>query len=74
MPEIDIRIEGIAASQAPDPVDNIPEITESVAISKVGDLWQLGRHYILCGDALTPESYSRLIAADTQRCAPACDA
>jgi DNA modification methylase len=61
MPEIDFRIEGIAASHTPDPVDNIPEITESVAISKVGDLWQLGRHYILCGDALAPDSYSRLM-------------
>jgi DNA modification methylase len=58
MPEIDFRIEGIATSQ--DPVDNIPKIAES-AISKVGDLWQLGRHYILCGDALAPDSYSKLM-------------
>src|SRR5690349_10063624 len=33
-----------------DPLDSIPEI-EKVPISRRGDLWQLGNHRLLCGDA-----------------------
>lgn len=31
-------------------------------ITKPGDVWLLGRHRVLCGDATLPESYSRLMA------------
>jgi len=62
MAEIDLRIEGITASDGPDPADNIPEITETTAVSKVGDLWRLGSNYILCGDALGSDSYCKLLS------------
>ena len=61
IPDIDFRIEGIASTQSLDPVDDSPAITETVAVSEIGDLWRLGRHYILCDSALTPDSYSRLM-------------
>ena len=30
-------------------------------IAQAGDLWLLGPHRILCGDALLPESYVKLM-------------
>lgn len=30
-------------------------------VTRFGDLWQLGRHLLLCGDARAPEVYSRLL-------------
>ena len=41
--------------------DEVPE--EAVAVvSRLGDLWVLGEHRVLCGDATDPESYARLLA------------
>lgn len=45
--------------------DVVPEPDRSKpAVSKVGDLWVLGDHRILCGDALEWESYERLLAGE----------
>ena len=32
------------------------------AVSRPGDLWLLGRHRVLCGDATLPESYEKVMA------------
>ena len=48
--------------QQEDPADEIPEIDDSVpTISQLGDLWQLGQHLVLCGDALEAQNYERLL-------------
>jgi len=39
--------------------DRIPEMA-STAVSRRGDLWLLGRHRLLCGDARSAEDYIRL--------------
>ncbi len=45
--------------------DVVPEPDRTKpAVSQVGDLWILGEHRILCGDALTPESFERLLAGE----------
>lgn len=31
------------------------------AVSRPGDMWKIGRHYVLCADATKPESYTRLL-------------
>ena len=61
--EIDLRIEGLSASTGsePDPADQLPEILEQSPVSKPGDLWLLGEHRILCGDALEADSYRVLM-------------
>jgi len=52
MGEIDFRIENQGEKpEAPDPADQLPSLQER-AVSRVGDLWQLGRHRVFCGDAL----------------------
>jgi DNA modification methylase len=43
--------------------DEVPE--EAVAVvSRPGDLWVLGEHRVLCGDATDPESYVRLLSGE----------
>lgn len=63
MGEIDLRIEGLAEAEAADPDDPPPEL-EAQSVSVVGDLWQLGEHRILCGNALEEASYRTLMDAD----------
>ena len=53
MGEIDFRIESLGEKpETPDPADQLPSLQERAA-SRVGDLWQLGRHRALCGNAST---------------------
>lgn len=58
--EIDVLIDGFETVSEPDPDDRLPAI-ESSAISEPGDLWELGKHRVLCGNALVPENYERLL-------------
>jgi DNA modification methylase len=44
--------------------DAVPEVPED-PISKPGDLWVLGKHRLLCGDATDPASYDILLAGQT---------
>src|SRR5207237_10816505 len=52
--EIDLRIASL--EDLPeinnDPADAVPEIPAGPPLSKLGDLWVLGRHRVLCGNAL----------------------
>lgn len=41
----------------PDPDDRLPAI-ETSAVTASGDLWQLGKHRVLCGDSLVAENYT----------------
>ena len=34
---------------------------EKPCFSKMGDIWQLGRHRIICGDSTLPETYEKLL-------------
>jgi DNA modification methylase len=43
--------------------DEVPEETIE-PVSRPGDLWVLGEHRVLCGDATDPESYSRLLPGE----------
>lgn len=39
----------------------IPCIPENEIVSKEGDIWQLGKHKIICGDSLDKSTYERLM-------------
>lgn len=42
--------------------DDLPSAPDgSVMVTRKGDLWKLGEHLLLCGDALDVESYDRLL-------------
>lgn len=61
MGEIDILIAGLNDADG-DEADRLPDIDESAPpVSRPGDLWQLGCHRLLCGDALDYGSYARLM-------------
>ncbi|KSO09259.1 site-specific DNA-methyltransferase [Pseudomonas aeruginosa] len=43
--------------------DAVPEVGET-PISRPGDVWIMGKHRLLCGDATVAESYDRLMQGD----------
>ncbi|MEO1206478.1 MAG: DNA methyltransferase [Pseudomonadota bacterium] len=47
-----------------DPADATPEIAHGSAVTRPGDIWQIGRHRLICGDALKPETYDQLLAGE----------
>lgn len=60
MGEIDLLIEGLETGpDKEDPDDAVPEAKPP--ISRPGDRWILGRHAILCGNALEETSYQLLL-------------
>jgi DNA modification methylase len=60
VPEIDLFIDGLNAVPEADPDDRLPEIL-GAAVTAAGDIWQLGRHRVLCGNSLVSENYERLM-------------
>jgi DNA modification methylase/uncharacterized protein YfkK (UPF0435 family) len=55
---------GIEDEEEPDEVfqDEVPEIdTEEVAKTKLGDLWQLGKHRLLCGSSTEQKDVDKLL-------------
>lgn len=58
--EIDLRIEGIN-DNASDKSDELPDLPPSEPITKIGDLWQLGPHRLLCGNSLEKSIYEILL-------------
>jgi DNA modification methylase len=73
MQEIGLSVPVVDGLLAPpqkqdDPADAIPEVDENgPAVSRLGDLWQLGPHLVLCGDALDAQSYERLLGSTAAR-------
>lgn len=59
--EIDLRIDGL--DDAPDEPEP-PVSLEAEAITRLGDLWRMGRHRLLCGDALDSTSWERLMQGE----------
>lgn len=44
--------------------NTVPFIPENEIISKPGDIWQLSKHRIICGDSLNPETFAKLFEND----------
>ena len=61
MAEIDLRIEGLDDA-GDDSADVLPP--PGVAVTRAGDLWQLGPHRLLCGDALLASSWTELMGEE----------
>jgi hypothetical protein len=59
--EMDLLFEDMPGSQdGSEAEDEVPE-PEDEAVTKEGDLWELGNHYLLCGDARDPKAYGELL-------------
>ncbi|MGH1378712.1 MAG: site-specific DNA-methyltransferase [Alphaproteobacteria bacterium] len=49
-----------------DPADDIPAIPDDgPVITKAGDIWVMGKHRLICADALQEQSYKDLILTET---------
>lgn len=45
--------------------DDVPEVDQDTEPrAKLGDIWQLGRHRLMCGDSTKPEDVERLMDGD----------
>lgn len=65
--EIDNLVHAPASEEA-DPDDALVPVDEqSVAVSRLADLWNLGRHSVLCGSSLETENLARLMRGDLAR-------
>lgn len=75
--EFDLEITGFEGAQLdrlldpqPSPADakadRIPEAT-GPAVTRLGDVWRLGDHRLLCGDARSPEAYQALMGEERAR-------
>jgi DNA modification methylase len=67
VPEIDLVLAGDDDLTPCDEIDAkanaIPDLeADELAISKLGDIWQLGPHQILCGDARDQDAYTQLLS------------
>ena len=56
--EIDIILD---ESTSDNPEDIIPELPIGPTITKVGDIWILGNHRLICGDALQEKTYKQVL-------------
>ena len=62
MGEIDLRIASLDdMPDTDDPADAVPKLPARPPLSKVGDLWLVGRHRLLCGSALDTDAYAALM-------------
>ena len=62
MGEIDALIAELDGDGEADADDEAPPVEfDRSAISRPGELWTLGRHHLLCGDALDGQSYARVL-------------
>ena len=60
--EIDNLVHSATGAEGNDPDDEVGEIGEpGSAVSRLGDLWDLGAHRVLCGSSLESKSFGRLM-------------
>jgi DNA modification methylase len=64
MAEVDLILEEAreASGDSSEPEDAAPEPSPGPAVSQAGDLWLLGSHRLLCGDARDQAAYDQLLA------------
>lgn len=63
--ELDGLIEGLQVEDSADPRDDaLPKLSAEPPITCVGDIWQLGPHRLICGDALDSAVVDRLMAGE----------
>lgn len=63
--EIDLVLQDDDEEQKLDALDEVPTLdTDAPVIARVGDLWQLGRHRVLCADATDEAAYPRLLEGE----------
>jgi DNA modification methylase len=65
--ELDLLLDDEAGAAIPDPADEIPPPDPGPAITRPGDIWLMGDHRLLCGDAREFSAIKRLMEGETAR-------
>ena len=65
--ELDLLLDDSAGEDAADPADEMPEPVPGPAVTQPGDVWLLGKHRLICGDARDPATYAALMGAERAR-------
>lgn len=60
LPEIDILLNSLMPKES-DRADRVPKLDNRPPVSQLGDLWLLGRHRLLCGNATKAASFATLL-------------
>ncbi len=58
--EVDVLLDGAGASEFPGD-DALPLMPSGEVVAREGDVWQLGPHRLMCGNALESSSYKLLL-------------
>jgi DNA modification methylase len=64
--ELDLLLDGPDTDDA-DPDDDVSGIEMGPAVTRLGDIWVLGKHSLMCGDAQNPDIYAALMNSDRAR-------
>jgi len=62
IPEVEMILDAAAPPANNTADDEIPDVTPNRIITKPNDLWILGEHRLICGDARRRESFTTLLA------------
>jgi hypothetical protein len=58
VPEIDIIIGELNAVEEDNPADEVPSVADGFPVTRPGDIWRIGMHRLICGDATVPDTYA----------------
>lgn len=64
--ELDLLLDN-DLSEANNPADEISEPVPGTAVTQPGDVWLIGKHKLICGDAQDPATYDKLMGDDRAR-------
>jgi len=64
IPEVELILDSIDPPASNPDDDTIPDLVPNRVVSRPGDLWALGDHRLLCGDARRRESFTILLSGE----------
>ena len=68
IPEIDSMVDGLEPQEDGEPeADVLPPLVEGEPVCREGDVWQLGPHRLVCGNALDPAVVDQLMGGEQAR-------
>ncbi|MEY9417771.1 hypothetical protein ABIF69_004213 [Bradyrhizobium japonicum] len=61
LPEIDVLIGELSLADDNDPADAVVEVAAGAPVTRLGDIWRIGGHRLICGDSTRSETYQALL-------------